>query len=85
LSAEEEILKFAEWAFSPEGLQSLLILAYGDFTGSQGSKSYLLCRECVEMRGMAFRKFSRKDEYLWDYIPGAASMLTSCTGPAAAF
>jgi hypothetical protein len=84
-SSEEEILEFAEWVFSSDGLRSLLILAYGDFTDRQEAISYIFCRESVGACGMTFRKFSRKDEYLWDYIPGGVSMLTSCRGYVAAF
>lgn len=80
LSAEEEMLEFAEWVFSSHGLRSLVILAFGNFTDRQRTNGYIFCRESVETCGITFRKFSRKDEHLLDSIPGAVSMLTSCTG-----
>lgn len=85
LSTKKEVLEFAEWAFSSQGLQKLLILAYGDFTDRQGTNSYIFCREFTETNDKTFRMFSRKDEYLWDCIPGGATMLTSCAENATPF
>lgn len=80
LSDEEEILLFAEWAFGPQGLQNLLILAYGNFTDREGSRNYLFCRDLDKSYGATFRKISTEDNYVWDLVPGAESMLRECIG-----
>jgi hypothetical protein len=42
-----KLLPFAHWAFGADGIPSLQVLAYGDFSfeGRFGSKSHILCRQ----------------------------------------
>jgi hypothetical protein len=39
-----ELLEFADWAFGPEGLPKLDILAYGDFSHRGRQPNILLCQ-----------------------------------------
>lgn len=42
----DKFRRFAEWAFGPQGLASLEVIAYGDFAydGRAGTRNLLLCR-----------------------------------------
>lgn len=62
-SEAEEIVKFAEWAFGPEGLPSLQILAFGDFSfEDRYQKQQLLMRRKYGKR-MRSRETSRGTFY----------------------
>src|SRR6266498_2216571 len=47
LRKRRNLLPFAHWAFGADGIPSLQVLAYGDFSfeGRFGSKNYILCRQ----------------------------------------
>ena len=77
-----KLLKFAEWAFSSEGMPKLEIIAFGDF--SWGRKcvegDVLLCRAAVKDVWVewTFRRVIKKDWQLHDLIKQHADMLSAC-------
>lgn len=89
MATEEEILAFAEWAFGPKGLQSLIILAYGNFAEGDRNNSYIYCRSSVLERGYettdnsgkvmpSFRKMTVQDDYMWNFVPKGSTFLKEC-------
>ncbi|KAN0095953.1 hypothetical protein V8E51_014758 [Hyaloscypha variabilis] len=77
-----DLLPFAKWAFSEEGLPDLRILAWGDFSkdGRWADQNILLCRDesLVETRGVNFRELWDTDMYYWDLIDENMDMLGAC-------
>jgi hypothetical protein len=77
-----EVLNFAEWAFSPDGLPDLKILAYGDFSneGRWAKYNMLLCRDQspLEQMGSKFRVLIDLDTFYWDLIDDNMDMLAAC-------
>jgi hypothetical protein len=46
----KDVLRFAHWAFGHNGVPSLQVLAYGDFSfrGRYASKTYILCWQALK-------------------------------------
>lgn len=89
MATEEEVLAFAEWAFGPKGLQSLIILAYGNFAEGESNNSYIYCRSSVLERGYetcdnsdkvipSFRKMTIGNDYMWNFVPKGSTFLKEC-------
>lgn len=77
-----EVLNFARWAFSTDGLPNLKILAWGDFSqeGRWAKYNILLCRDqsLLGQKGFNFRTLVDSDTYYWDLIDDNMSMLAVC-------
>ena len=85
------LLEFAQFAFGPHGLKHLRVLASGDFSSHGRWAEYctLLCRKPTSewggseeatplMRARTFRRVSREDWVLKDYIFSKMEMLSAC-------
>lgn len=74
-----EVLEFAQWAFSKDGLPDLEILAWGDLSDESrwDKHSMLLCRDLslLKHRGANFRTLAHSDTYYWSLIHGNMDML----------
>ncbi|KAF2669618.1 hypothetical protein BT63DRAFT_479411 [Microthyrium microscopicum] len=78
--------EFANWAFGPNGIPSLQILAYGDFSfdGRYNGKNLLLCRHQTDRIDAAkanrddYRHMERKDWVLWNLLEKHANALSAC-------
>lgn len=60
----------AGWAFNPQGLPELRMLAYGQFDehSKLGGCTYLACRsERSSSSGQHFQDFTQFDEQMWNY------------------
>jgi hypothetical protein len=84
-----ELLKFADWAFGPEGLPELDILAYGDFSYRGRQLNTLLCRSQDLKQIMAgtkitpaskspYRQVTKKDVRLWEVVLENFDLLEAC-------
>jgi hypothetical protein len=88
-----EVFDFAHWAFGPDGLPELEILAYGDFSYQGRQPNILLCRsqdltetmtDRSEGTGAAhasnspYRQVTRKDVRLWEMVQGHSDLLEAC-------
>ncbi|KAI9889351.1 MAG: hypothetical protein M1814_005519 [Vezdaea aestivalis] len=79
-----EILRsFAFWAFGVDGIPSLQILAYGEFSyGSRfESESYMLCRQALTLPGdeaIPFRLIRESDLELAQFIRENMDCLAAC-------
>ncbi|KAF2174668.1 hypothetical protein K469DRAFT_756655 [Zopfia rhizophila CBS 207.26] len=73
--AGQDILKFARWASSSDGLQNLQVIAWGNFSyeGRYAQDNVLLCR-----KGAEFRPLTVADTYFWDLININMDMLATC-------
>ncbi|GLA50683.1 hypothetical protein AnigIFM63604_006985 [Aspergillus niger] len=67
--------KFAEWAFSADGLPKLTVLAWGDFSheGHYSEYNVLLCRSET-----GYRRLNPSDISLWDLVNDNMDMLAAC-------
>ncbi|KAL3444101.1 hypothetical protein BJX65DRAFT_311241 [Aspergillus insuetus] len=85
----DDLSEFAEWAFGPTGLRSLIAIAYGDFTqgGRYKWSQVLLCRTSAIMsldmetslEPRSFRVVNPAQFHLvLDQIEGANEMLSAC-------
>jgi hypothetical protein len=77
---DHEFFKFARWAFSPEGLPELRILAWGDFShnGRWRDSNILLCRDWSDQSGSYFRTLKNSDFDYWELIDENMDMLSAC-------
>jgi hypothetical protein len=84
-----ELLKFADWAFGPEGLPELEILAYGDFSYRGRQPNTLLCRSQDLKQIMAgtkttlasksrYRQVTKMDARLWEVAQENFDLLEAC-------
>jgi hypothetical protein len=89
-----EFWEFANWAFGPDGLPTLKLLAFGDFSykGRFHVHNKLLCRHTRSIRDLEnntsqqgedelilrFRPVRRNDRELWDLIDRNAEFLEAC-------
>jgi hypothetical protein len=76
------LLKFARWAFGPEGIPELRILAWGDFShsGRWAESNVLLCRDqSIESAGTNFRTLRDSDFNYWDLVDENMDMLSACS------
>lgn len=66
---------FAQWAFSPDGLPQLQVMAYGDFSfdGRFAKYNVILCRSHD-----GYRPLTRKDVPAWDLLQANMDMLSAC-------
>ncbi|KAI9674936.1 MAG: hypothetical protein M1822_008998 [Bathelium mastoideum] len=73
---------FANWAFGPNGLPDLRILAYGDFTFGGGHPNILLRRSSNEAdfssSNVMFRELGKADGGLWELVQENADFLEAC-------
>lgn len=79
----DEVEDFAEWAFGPDGLPELLVLAYGDFAFRDRFKkeNTLYCRSDALARGdnvPNFRALEPSDRQLWDWVQDNMETLSAC-------
>ncbi len=81
------LVRFATWAFGPDGLPDLRILAYGDFShqGRYGTHTILLCKNqatTLQADGFVshwtFRLLTRDDQYLQELVQRNMGMLGAC-------
>ena len=78
----ENFFKFARWAFGPEGIPELRILAWGDFShdGRWGESNVLLCRDqSLLATGSSFCALVDSDFEHWNLIDGNMDMLSACS------
>jgi hypothetical protein len=77
----------AQWAFGPQGLPSLEVIVYGDFShqGRYAQSHVYLCRHAglhqdyeQDMAGQTFRHFSRDDWRQNDELQRFSNMLAAC-------
>ncbi|MCJ1476719.1 hypothetical protein MMC13_005387 [Lambiella insularis] len=79
-----DIMEFAQWAFGPDGLPNLQILAYGDFSnfGRHAEDTVLLCRVITAQQPVpstfAFRYLTKWDHALQDLVREKREMLEAC-------
>lgn len=73
--AGQEILEFARWASSLDGLPNLQVIAWGNFSyeGRYAKDSVLLCRDQTK-----FRPLTIADTFIWDLIDNNIDMLAAC-------
>ncbi|KKA16230.1 hypothetical protein T310_10184 [Rasamsonia emersonii CBS 393.64] len=73
----EHLDKFAQWAFGSKGIQSLQVLAFGDFSFNRWYErgNVLLCRksDSAQMQqgglpGKNYRHLTEGDQSLWDLL-----------------
>lgn len=71
----EEIYDFAQWAFSADGLPSLQVLAYGNFSyeGRYSKFNLLLCRS-----DGGYKTLTQSDILPWNLVQDNEDMLASC-------
>lgn len=71
----EEIYDLAQWAFSADGLPSLQVLAWGDFSyGGRYSKfSLLFCRS-----DSGYQTLTPYDTMAWNLVHDNIDMLAAC-------
>jgi hypothetical protein len=78
----QELVKFARWAFGPEGMPELRVLEWGDFShdGRWDESNALLCRDqSLEPTGTNFRTLRDSDYIYWDLIDENMDMLSACS------
>ncbi|KAF2121048.1 hypothetical protein BDV96DRAFT_595428 [Lophiotrema nucula] len=78
---ERDVNEFVEWAFGPEGIPSLRIIACGDFSydGRYEDSRILLCRsETQGEDGMCYRHVQDEDHALNDLVERYSDMLEAC-------
>jgi hypothetical protein len=89
-----ELLRFANWAFGPNGLPTLQVLAFGDFSydGRSHIHNKLFCRHTWSIRNpendilqqsedelvLTFRLVRENDRELWDLIDRNTEFLEAC-------
>jgi len=74
-----ELLKFADWAFGPEGLPELDILAYGDFSHRDRQPNILMCRSRdLTPVSKPHRQLTKKDVKLWEVVQDNLDLLEAC-------
>jgi hypothetical protein len=83
-----ELLEFADWAFGPEGLPKLDILAYGDFSYRDRQPNILMCRsrDLKQITGgtdttpvsKPYRQLTQKDVRLWEVAQENLDLLEAC-------
>ncbi|PVH72613.1 hypothetical protein DL98DRAFT_382280, partial [Cadophora sp. DSE1049] len=76
-----ELLRFANWAFGPNGLPTLQVLAFGDFyyDGRSHIHNKLFCRHtCEDELILTFRHVIENDTELWDLIDRNTEFLEAC-------
>ena len=79
----DEVEDFADWAFGPDGLPELLVLAYGDFAFRDKFKkeNALYCRnETLAQSDNAsnFRNLEPSDKHLWNWVQDNMETLSAC-------
>lgn len=87
LHALPAVRRFAIWAFGPDGLPALEILAYGDFSFQGRQPNILLCRSqdtvadgegAASSPGPKFREVTPQDVRLWDLVQDNLDFLEAC-------
>ena len=89
-SVPRSLLALAEWAFGPNGLPNLRILAWGDFgyydrwvgvnklyCRKEGAQH---CTSTSDIRQSAFREVGRRDYNLREFVKKNQDMLAACPG-----
>lgn len=79
----EEVNKFADWVFGPNGFPQLLVFAYGDFAFSKSCRDYnvLYCRnDSVGMKesDSAYKVLTHANKELWDWVMVNMDFLSAC-------
>jgi hypothetical protein len=88
-----EVFNFAHWAFGPDGLPELEILAYGDFSYQGRQPNMLLCRSHDSMGDMTdesqdteaakasnglYRQVLKEDIRSWEIVQEHSDFLEAC-------
>jgi hypothetical protein len=88
-----DVLNFAHWAFGPDGLPELEILAYGDFSFQGRQPNMLLCRsqdltenmtnespdtEAAKASNGLYRQVLKEDTRLWEIVQDHSEFLEAC-------
>jgi hypothetical protein len=79
----DEIDDFADWAFGPNGLPELLVLAYGDlaFRDMYEEENVLFCRNDAVAEGDRapnFKILELTDGPLWEWVQDNMEVLSAC-------
>ena len=94
LSLSSGLLQFANWAFGPDGLLGLQVLAFGDFSydGRFHNHNHFFCRHTWSIRNpeddslqqsndeliLKFRPIRENDRELWELIDQNTEFLEAC-------
>jgi hypothetical protein len=90
--APQDLLRLAQWAFGPDGLPILRIIAYGDFSynGRYAEYTKLLCRKqpnsskdknskaAILQTERKFKRLAENDMALQDLVRDNLDMLGAC-------
>ena len=96
IAEAEDLVSFAEWAFGPDGLPALQVLAFGDFSHGDRyrSQQFLMHRvypswggkelagpACDDTTWLPFRSADMSDSSIWDgAMVDGARFLSACPG-----
>ncbi|KAJ6020264.1 hypothetical protein N7522_000339 [Penicillium canescens] len=96
IAEAEELVSFAEWAFGPDGLPALQVLAFGDFShGDRYRNQQFLMRRvypssggkglagpaCDDTTRLPFHSADMSDSSIWDgSMVDGARFLSACPG-----
>ena len=78
---KEELYDFAEWAFGPDGIVSLEVIAYGDFAFPEMCRdgNALLCRTVNgQSSSSLFQVLGEDNEALWEWTQSHMDALSAC-------
>jgi hypothetical protein len=88
LDSNQPLKQFANWVFGPDGLLSLRVLAFGDFSYMDRLRdsNHLLCRHSwsfqhprtKEVVALAFRHVEKTDHVLWSLVELNKDFLGAC-------
>lgn len=79
--SKEELYAFAEWAFGPDGIPSLEVLAYGDFAFPEMCRdaNALLCRTVNgQSSSSSFQLLEDDNKALWEWTQSHMDALRAC-------
>ena len=78
-----ELHTFAEWAFGPDGMRELDVIAYGDFSFPELHRddNALLCRGNTANGSATFQTLKSSSGPLWDWVQSHMDALGSCASP----
>ena len=76
----EELHTFTDWAFGPDGMQELDVIAYGDFSFPElhEDDNALLCRGDTANSSSSFQTLESNSGPLWEWVQSHMDALGSC-------
>lgn len=78
---KEELYAFADWAFGPDGIASLEVIAYGDFAFPEmcRDRNALLCRAVSgQSSSLSFQVLEEDNKALWEWMQSHMDALSAC-------